>query len=109
MEMSKNMKAMLQPTDLTKLPIAMPKPAMPKVTMHIMNKKEEKAHVEEMKVIKLGGPASKLLPEMAKEDNKDERSATPLLSENDARCYAARYSDLKGAASLTHYATVGVP
>jgi hypothetical protein len=43
-----------------------------------------------------------------KEDAKDEKSSTPLLSENDARCYAARYSDLKGAAALTHYATIGV-
>ena len=59
--------------------------------------------------MKLGGAASKLLPEMMKEDQKDEKSSTPLLSENDARCYAARYSDLKGAAALTHYATVGVP
>jgi len=74
-----------------------------------MSKKQEKKAEEEMRVIKLGGPASKLLPESVKEDSKDERSATPLLSENDARCYAARYSDLKGAASLTHYATVGVP
>ena len=57
----------------------------------------------------MGGAAAKLLPESIKEDSKDEKSATPLLSENDSRCYAARYSDLKGAAALTHYATVGVP
>ena len=56
----------------------------------------------------MGGAASKLLPEMVKEDAKDEKSATPLLSDNDQRCYSARYSDLKGAAALTHYATVGV-
>jgi hypothetical protein len=56
-----------------------------------------------------GGAAAKLLPEMMKEDSKDEKNTSPLLSENDARCYAARYSDLKGASSLTHYATVGVP
>jgi hypothetical protein len=43
-----------------------------------------------------------------KEDAKDEKSSSPLLSENDARCYAARYSDLKGSAALTHYATIGV-
>lgn len=57
----------------------------------------------------MGGAAAKLLPEMMKDDAKDEKSTTPLLSENDARCYAARYSDLKGASALTHYATIGVP
>lgn len=56
----------------------------------------------------MGSAASKLLPESVKEDSKEEKSATPLLSDNDQRCYAARYSDLKGAAALTHYATVGV-
>jgi hypothetical protein len=50
-----------------------------------------------------------LLPESADEDKKDESSAKPLLSDNDARCYAARFSDLKGNTGLTHYATVGVP
>jgi hypothetical protein len=50
-----------------------------------------------------------LLPESADEDKKDESSAKPLLSDNDARCYAARFSDLKGNSGLTHYATVGVP
>jgi len=56
----------------------------------------------------LGSAASKLLPESVKEDSKEEKSATPLLSDNDQRCYSARFSDLKGAAALTHYATVGV-
>jgi hypothetical protein len=49
------------------------------------------------------------LPETVSEDAKDEKSSTPLLADNDARCYAARFSDLKGNTGLTHYATVGVP
>jgi hypothetical protein len=61
-----------------------------------------------MEVAKLGSAAAKLLPESVKEDTKEEKSGTPLLTDNDQRCYAARFSDLKGAASLTHYATVGV-
>jgi hypothetical protein len=56
-----------------------------------------------------GGAAAKLLPESIDDDKKDEGSAKPLLSDNDARCYAARFSDLKGNSGLTHYATVGVP
>jgi hypothetical protein len=56
----------------------------------------------------MGGPASKLLPESVKEGNDEDSSSTPLLSDNDARCYSARFSDLKGAQPLTHYATVGV-
>jgi hypothetical protein len=66
------------------------------------------ASMQVMKLMKVGGPASILLPESTKEENKEEKSTTPLLSDNDARCYAARFSDLKGAAPLTHYATVGV-
>ena len=46
MEMSKNMKAMLQPTDLSKLPIAAPKPAMMKVTTKMPTKKEMKKQEE---------------------------------------------------------------
>jgi len=108
--MSKEMKKIMMPTDLSKLPIVAPRRAMMRVTTKMpVNKKEAKKVEEEMKVVTLGGAAAKLLPETIKEDAKDEKSASPLLSENDARCYAARYSDLKGAAALTHYATVGVP
>lgn len=40
-EMSKTMKTMLQPTDLSKLPIAMPRPAMPRITSKIVVSKKE--------------------------------------------------------------------
>lgn len=69
---------------------------------------EKLSHVEEPEVHTMGGAASKLLPETIKEGNEDDSSSTPLLSDNDQRCYSARFSDLKGATSLTHYATVGV-
>jgi len=55
------------------------------------------------------GAAATLLPENIKDGNAEEASGSPLLSENDARCYAARYGDLKGTAALTHFATIGVP
>ena len=70
-------------------------------------KKEEKKIADDKKEVRKSA-AKTLLPEAVKDDAKDEKSATPLLSDNDARCYAARYTDLKGAASLTHYATIGV-
>jgi hypothetical protein len=96
----------MQPVDVASLPIV--PPALP--TMKIMKRKavEVKKATEELKVVTMGGAAAKLLPESVKEDAKDEKSATPLLSDNDQRCYAARYGDLKGTAPLTHYATVGV-
>ena len=65
------------------------------------------AYENKMEIQTMGGAASKLLPENAK-DNADTDSATPLLSDNDQRCYSSRFSDLKGANALTHYATVGV-
>lgn len=68
--------------------------------------KQKKADKEEETA--KGGAAAKLLPEMVKDGAKEEKSGTPLLSENDARCYAARFSDLKGSQALTHFATVGV-
>lgn len=81
--------------------------------MKAFTPKEEKAEKAKeeirVKVMTMGGAAAKLLPEMVKDDAKDEKSSTPLLADNDARCYAARYSDLKGASSLTHFATIGVP
>jgi hypothetical protein len=74
-----------------------------------MTKAEKKAENRTVKMSSAGGAAAKLLPESADEDKKDEKSSTPLLADNDARCYAARFSDLKGNSGLTHYATVGVP
>jgi len=42
-EMSRTMKTMLQPTDLSKLPIAMPRAAMPRISSKItVSKKESK-------------------------------------------------------------------
>jgi hypothetical protein len=77
---------------------------MPMRVGRVEMKKEE----AKMEIATMGGAAAKLLPESVKEDQKDEKSSTPLLSDNDQRCYSARFSDLKGAAPLTHYATVGV-
>jgi hypothetical protein len=74
-----------------------------------MTKAEKKEENKKIKVSSAGGAAAKLLPESVDEEKKDEKSSTPLLSDNDARCYAARFSDLKGNSGLTHYATVGVP
>jgi hypothetical protein len=74
-----------------------------------MTQEEKKADNRTIKVRSVGGAAATLLPENADDDKKDETSAKPLLSDNDARCYAARFSDLKGNSGLTHYATVGVP
>ena len=82
---------------------AKPKP------LKAMTMKEKKEEKKTIKVSSAGGAAAKLLPESVDEDKKDETSAKPLLSDNDARCYAARFSDLKGNSGLTHYATVGVP
>lgn len=74
-----------------------------------MTVQEKKQEAKTAKVSSIGGAAAKLLPESADDDKKDENSAKPLLSDNDSRCYAARFSDLKGNTGLTHYATVGVP
>ena len=64
---------------------------------------EKKEDNRTIKASTVGGAAAKLLPESADEDKKDETSAKPLLSDNDARCYAARFSDLKGNSGLTHF------
>jgi hypothetical protein len=80
--------------------------AKPLKAMSVEEKKKENRTI---KVSSAGGAAAKLLPESADDDKKDETSSKPLLSDNDARCYAARFSDLKGNSGLTHYATVGVP
>lgn len=84
------------------LAAALPKAVVPK------SAEEKKKQEDALEVQTLGSAAAKLLPESVKEENKEEKSATPLLNDNDQRCYAARFSDLKGAAPLTHYATVGV-
>lgn len=117
-EMSKGLKAMMAPPDAAAIPLAPVKmlakddplakmtsikPADPKNAA-----KDEKKAKMMAKVTTKGGAASKLLPESVNADNKDEKSSSPLLSENDARCYAARFGDLKGAAALTHFATIGV-
>jgi hypothetical protein len=112
MEMKPTLKKMMMPISIESLPIA--PVAMPMshkmisdfrrpATRELVKKEEAK-----MEIMTMGGAASKLLPESVKEDQKEEKSSTPLLSDNDQRCYAARFSDLKGAAPLTHYATVGV-
>ena len=117
-ELSKEIKKIMVPGSVADMPIpAAPtfkassstskieaKPKSEKEAKKI--EKQKKADVEEAKAKE--GAASKLLPETVKDGNKDEKSGTPLLTDNDARCYAARFSDLKGAAALTHYATVGV-
>jgi len=77
--------------------------------LRAMTVQEKKKENKTIKVSSAGGAAAKLLPESADDDKKDETSSKPLLSDNDARCYAARFSDLKGNSGLTHYATVGVP
>jgi hypothetical protein len=77
--------------------------------MKMMTSAEKKKENRTIKVSSAGGAAAKLLPETVDDDKKDETSTKPLLSDNDARCYAARFSDLKGNSGLTHYATVGVP
>lgn len=81
--------------------------ALPKATV-AKSAEEAKKQEDGLVVQTLGSAAAKLLPENTKDDAKEEKSATPLLNDNDQRCYAARFSDLKGAAPLTHYATVGV-
>jgi len=105
---------MLQPANVADLPVAPPAslPDKPKA-LKIFTPKAQKMDLRkekamDLKVVTRSSAASKLLPEMVKDEAKEEKSSTPLLSDNNARCYAARYSDLKGAASLTHYATVGV-
>jgi hypothetical protein len=80
-----------------------------KKPLKAMTVNEKKEANRTIKVSSAGGAAAKLLPESVDDDKKDESSAKPLLSDNDARCYAARFSDLKGNSGLTHYATVGVP
>jgi hypothetical protein len=108
MEMKPTLKRMMMPVSVESLPI-MPV-AMPMATSMRMptTRIAMKAHEQKMEIMTMGGAASKLLPETVKEDQKEEKSSTPLLSDNDQRCYAARFSDLKGSAPLTHYATVGV-
>ena len=75
----------------------------------MVSSQEKKKDLRTIKMSSAGGAAAKLLPESVDDEKKDESSAKPLLSDNDARCYAARFSDLKGNSGLTHYATVGVP
>jgi hypothetical protein len=70
----------MQPVDVASLPILPPvmmKRSVMKVTKAVAKKEEEQ------KIVTLGGAAAKLLPESVKEDAKDEKSATPLLSDND--------------------------
>jgi len=111
-EVSKELKAAMAPKGLDTLVIPPAKRSTKSkvekspLKMTSQEKKEEKKTI---KVSAPGGAAAKLLPESIDEDKKDEGSAKPLLSDNDARCYAARFSDLKGNSGLTHYATVGVP
>jgi hypothetical protein len=114
-ELSKDVKKMISPGNIADMPIppAKPTPSV-KMSKDTREPKSEKAAKKQKKeedtaeATKKVGAAAKLLPETMKEDAKDEKSSTPLLADNDARCYAARFSDLKGAAALTHYATVGV-
>ena len=114
--MSKRMTDVMVPKNLeaTSLPPA-PVKAEPTIKMSkekplkAMSVEEKKKEKRTIKVSSAGGAAAKLLPESVDDDKKDETSAKPLLSDNDARCYAARFSDLKGNSGLTHYATVGVP
>ena len=87
----------------TKMRVASAKP------LKAMTVDEKKKENRTIKVSSAGGAAAKLLPESVDDDKKDEGSSKPLLSDNDARCYAARFSDLKGNSGLTHFATVGVP
>lgn len=117
-ELSKELKKAMVPPDVASLPIPPAKvdpkkdPKAKVMTIKAITpeavKKEEKKEKMMAKLPAKTGAAAKLLPESTTEDSKDEKSSSPLLSENDARCYAARYSDLKGAAALTHYATIGV-
>lgn len=123
-EVSKELKAVMKPADLQSMVIPPAKAESKSVKMSApgaaksvdgkpplrtaMSKAEKKADNKTIKQ-STGGAAARLLPESVKEDAKDDSSTTPLLSENDARCYAARFSDLKGNSGLTHYATVGVP
>jgi len=122
--MSKELKAAMAPKDLENMVVPPAKEASAAVKpapvgsapskdgkpalRTAMSKAEKKIDNKTIKV-STGGAAAKLLPESIKNDAKDESSTTPLLSENDARCYAARFSDLKGSSGLSHFATVGVP
>jgi hypothetical protein len=116
-EVSKELKEAIRPKDLQTMPLPpAPRDSKSKVEgtgasakpLRAMAAPEKK---KEMRTIKSssGGAAAKLLPESIDDEKKDEGSSKPLLSDNDARCYAARFSDLKGNSGLTHYATVGVP
>jgi hypothetical protein len=113
-EVSKELKEVMKPKALesmvvppakveTKMRVASAKP------LKAMTVDEKKKENRTIKVSSAGGAAAKLLPESVDDEKKDEGSAKPLLSDNDARCYAARFSDLKGNSGLTHFATVGVP
>lgn len=89
-----------------------PKPFTPKEMKKAMLAPAEKQKITTRSSAPLAGAAgaaATLLPENIKDGNAEEASGSPLLSENDARCYAARYGDLKGTAALTHFATIGVP
>jgi hypothetical protein len=113
-EVSKELKEVMKPKSLEDMVIPPAKvmakgqvgTAKPLKAMTVQEKKKENRTI---KVSSVGGAAAKLLPESVDDEKKDEGSAKPLLSDNDARCYAARFSDLKGNSGLTHYATVGVP
>ena len=117
-EVSKKLQEVIKPKALEsfEVPPAKVESKMMKMSAPVKDKPlkamtvdEKKAEKKTIKVSSAGGAAAKLLPESIDDDKKDEGSAKPLLSDNDARCYAARFSDLKGNSGLTHYATVGVP
>jgi hypothetical protein len=63
----------------------------------VKSKEEAKRAEEKLEIEQIGNAAAKLLPESSKEGNSEDSSATPLLNDNDQRCYASRFSDLKGA------------
>jgi len=117
--LSKDIKKAIIPANVADLPVAPAKLEAPRTikaySAPLKAVESTKRRVEDdkksikMSVSARGGAAATLLPETVKEDNKEETSSNPLLSENDARCYAARYSDLKGTSALTHFATIGVP
>ena len=106
MAMKHEMKKAASPMPMMRMTTS-PMPMIKTMTMDAPVKKAvEVAKEEEKPEVRMmgGGPGKMGSPTAELKKAVDEK---PLLSKTDQRCYQSRFTDLKGADPLEHYATVG--